>query len=153
MEFCFESCKIVSRITMKEIVMHVFTYVGGIKGFAADNNSKTKWYLKRPEQAKNTNALKQMAGVTNLADIYKALGPSQIIKSEDTVSRLVKILVNDYINPFSDTLEATELFNLSSGFAVEDGLADKILNIIDVGKLLPETFRIERLIQHKTSFH
>ena len=27
--------------------MHVFTYVGGIKGFAADNNSVTKWCLKQ----------------------------------------------------------------------------------------------------------
>ena len=138
---------------MEEIVMYVFTFVGGIKGFVADNNSVTKWCLNRPEQAKNTNALKQMAYVTSSADIYKALRPSQIIKSEDKVSRLVQILENDYINPFSVTLEATKLFNLSSGVAVEDDLADQILNIIDIGKSLAETFRNERLIQHNISFH
>ena len=48
--------------------MHVFTYVGGTKGFTADNDSVTEWCLNRPEQAKNTTTLKQMAGVT---DIYK----------------------------------------------------------------------------------
>ena len=133
------------EITNEEIVMHVFTYVGGIKGFAADINSVTKWCLNRPEQAENTNALKQMAGVTSSADIYKALRPSQIIKSEDKVSRLVQILESDYINPFSVTLEAIKLFNLSSGVAVEDDLADKILNIIDIGKSLAETFRNEHL--------
>ena len=74
-----------------------------------------------------------MAGVTSSADIYKALRTSQIIKSEDKVSRLVHILENDYINPFSVNLEATKLFNLSSAVAVEDDLADKILNIIDIG--------------------
>ena len=60
---------------------------------------------------------------------------------------------NDYINPFSVTLEATKLFNLSSGVAVEDHLADQILNIIDIGKSLAETFRNERLKQHNISFH
>ena len=47
---------------MEKRVKHVFTYAGGIKGFAADNNSVTKWSLNRPEKAKNTNVLKQMAG-------------------------------------------------------------------------------------------
>ena len=114
--------------------MHVFTYVRGIKGFAADNNSVTNWCLNRLEQVKNTNAVKQMAGVTSLADIFKALRPSKIIKSENKVSRLVPILENNYINTFNVTLEATKLFHLSSGVAVKDGLADKILNIIDVSK-------------------
>ena len=92
-----------------------------------------------------------MAGVTSSADIYKAL--RAIIKSGDYVSRLVQILENDYINPFSVTLEATKLFNLSSGVAVEDDLADQILNINDIGKSLAETFRNERLIRHNISFH
>ena len=126
---------------MEKIVMHVFTYVVGIKSFAAGNNSVTKWFLNRPEQVKNTNALKQMSGVTNSADIYKALRPSQIIKSEDKVSRLVQILEYDYVNLFTVTLEATKLFNLSSGVAVEHDLAGKILNIFDLGKSLAETFR------------
>ena len=60
---------------------------------------------------------------------------------------------NDYVNLFTVTLEATKLFNLSSGVAVEDDLADQILNIIDIGKSLTETFRNERLIQHNISFH
>ena len=38
--------------------MYVFTYVGGVKGFAPDISSVTKWCLNRPKQAKNTNALK-----------------------------------------------------------------------------------------------
>ena len=136
------------EITNEEIFLHVFKYVGGIKVFATDNNPVTKWCLNRLEQAKNTNALNQMAGVTGSADIYKALQTSQIIKSEDKVSWLVQILENDYINPFSVTHEATKLFNLSAGVAVEGNLADKIINIIGIGKSLTETFRNERLIQH-----
>ena len=82
-----------------------------------------------------------MAGVTSSVDIYKALRSSQIITSEGKVSQPVQILENDYINPFSITLKATKLFNLSSGAAVEDHLAEKILRIIDAGRSLAETSR------------
>ena len=41
---------------------------------------------------------------------------------------------NDCINSFTLALEVVKLFNLSSGVTIEDDLADKILNIIDVGK-------------------
>ena len=60
---------------------------------------------------------------------------------------------NDYFNPFSVTFKATKLFNLSSGAAVEDHHAEKILRIIDIGRSLAETFRNYRLIQHNISFH
>ena len=82
-----------------------------------------------------------MAGVTSSVDIYKALRSSQIITSEGKVRQPVQILENDYINPFSITLKATKLFNLSSGAAVEDHLAEKILRIIDAGRSLAETSR------------
>ena len=82
-----------------------------------------------------------MTGVTSSVDIYKALRSSQIITSEGKVSQPVQILENDYINPFSITLKATKLFNLSSGAAVEDHLAEKILRIIDAGRSLAETSR------------
>ena len=59
---------------------------------------------------------------------------------------------NDDINPLSVTSVATKLFNLSSGVAVEDDVADKIINIIDVSKFLAETFRNKCLIQHSISF-
>ena len=81
-----------------------------------------------------------MAGVTSLPDIYEALRPSQIIQSEDKVSQLTQMFENDYINSFTLALEVVKLFNLSSGVTIEDDLADKILNIIDVGKQLGETF-------------
>ena len=37
----------------------MFLRAGGMKGFASDNSSITKWCLNRPEQAKNTNPLKK----------------------------------------------------------------------------------------------
>ena len=43
--------------------------------------------------------------------------------------------------------------NYSTGVAVENDLADKIPNIIDVGKSLAETSKNERLIQRNISIH
>ena len=94
-----------------------------------------------------------MAVVWSSSDVYKALRSSQIINSEDKVSWLVQILDNDYVNPVSVTLEETKLFSLGSGVAVEDDLADKTLNIIDVGESLSKTFRNGRLIQPNIPFH
>ena len=94
-----------------------------------------------------------MAVVWSSSDVYKALRSSQIINSEEKVSWLVQILDNDYVNPVSVTLEETKLFSLGSGVAVEDDLADKTLNIIDVGESLSKTFRNGRLIQPNIPFH
>ena len=94
-----------------------------------------------------------MAVVWSSSDVYKALRSSQIINSEDKVSWLVQILDNDYVNPVSVTLEETKLFSLGSGVAVEDDLADKTLNIIEVGESLSKTFRNGRLIQPNIPFH
>ena len=94
-----------------------------------------------------------MAVVWSSSDVYKALRSSQIINSEDKVSWLVQILDNDYVNPVSVTLEETKLFSLGSGVAVEDDLADKTLNITDVGESLSKTFRNGRLIQPNIPFH
>ena len=55
---------------------------GGIKNFASQSSSVLKWCLNRPAQGKNTNALKNMAGLKHNAEGYKLLRPSQILKSE-----------------------------------------------------------------------
>ena len=71
-----------------------------------------------------------MAGVISSANFF-LLGSTSFHFSKDFDHQ---ILENDCTNLFSVTREATKLFNLSSGVAVEDDLGDKILNITDGGK-------------------
>ena len=52
---------------------------GGIKYFASDSNSILKWTLNRAAQAKNTEALYDLAEIKRSDDIYKHNRPSQII--------------------------------------------------------------------------
>ena len=53
-----------------------------------------------PHQAKYLNELKKMAGLNRGGECCKPLRPSQIIKSEKLVTKVVSILENEYINPF-----------------------------------------------------
>ena len=55
---------------------------GGIKYFAADPNAIVKWTLNRSAQAKNTEALYELANIRSSELVYKSLRPSHIVKSE-----------------------------------------------------------------------
>ena len=55
---------------------------GGLTMIVNDDNSILKWTLNRSEESRNTYVLLKMADIDPPADIYKALRPSQILKSE-----------------------------------------------------------------------
>ena len=120
---------------------------------ANDENSVLKWTLNRSEEAKNTSELLKMADIDPPADIYKALRPSQILKSESFTNQIMKILSQEYINPFGADLDTSLLYNLSSGVPVDKSLSDGILKIKETGKELLETFADEVLVNRKTNFH
>ena len=55
---------------------------GGLTMIANDKDSILKWTLNRAEEAKNTSELLKMAEIDSPGNIYKALRPSTILKSE-----------------------------------------------------------------------
>ena len=69
--------------------------------------------------------MKEMAGATTKNVVYKSLRPSQILGSEKMVTCVIEVLSEEYLNPFSVSLDEN-LCNLSSGVPVEDELANKI---------------------------
>ena len=68
-----------------------------------------------------------MTGINKENFVYKSLRPSEIIKSEKKVQRIVNVLKEEYINPFSRELDKSKLYNLSSGIPVPEHLAEMIL--------------------------
>ena len=116
-----------------------------IKNFASNSSSVLKWCLNRPSQAENTNALKDLAGLRNKVYNYKPLRPSQILKSEERVSAVVRVLQDEYLNPFDLEVDATHLFNLSSGIHVQDDLAKEIVSIKEKGVKLSEHFKKRKI--------
>ena len=94
-----------------------------------------------------------MADIDPPADIYNAMRTSQILKSESFTNQIMKILSQEYINPFGADLDTSLLYNLSSGVPVDKSLSDGILKIKETGKELLETFADEVLVNRKTNFH
>ena len=102
---------------------------GGIKYFASDPSAILKWTLNRSSQAKNTEALYDLANIKNSELVYKSLRPSNIMKSENSVEKITKVLTIEYLNPFDVKLDPENLYNLSSGVLVEASLAEEILSV------------------------
>ena len=111
-----------------------FLFTGGMKIFPANPGVVTKWCLNRADQAKNANALKEMVGIYSSSETYKPLCPSQILISEKHVAEVIRVLEEEYINPFSVLVAEDCLFNLSYGIPANDQLADEIWKTNKLGK-------------------
>ena len=101
--------------------------------FADDENSVLKWCLNRPEQSKNTTALKELASTSTSQNVYKQLRPSYILKVERLVTETVRVLEEEYFNPFAETNESALLYNLSSGIPLPNDITGEILNVYSEG--------------------
>ena len=60
--------------------------------------------------------------------------PKQVNKSEEKVSQVTKIFEQEYENQFKIHDNKEKLVNISSGRAVDDDMAENILNMVDVRK-------------------
>ena len=99
-----------------------------------------KWCLNRPQQSKNTASLKRMANLSNAQSIYKQLRPSNILKLEKIVAETVRVLEEEYLNPFGVTLDESCLYNLSSSEALPADIADDITKCYSKGLELMYVF-------------
>ena len=113
-----------------------FLFTGGIKSFVGNPDAVTKWCLNRADQAKNVNALTEMARIYNSSEKYKPLCPSQILISEKLVGEVIRVLEEECINPFSILAAEDCFFNLSFGIPINDQVADEILDTSKLGKEL-----------------
>ena len=69
----------------------------------------------------------------------------EIIKSERFISKLHDVITKEYLNPFDAGIDASQLYNLSSGMPVETVLGDSILKVWSNGKTLYEEFVAKRI--------
>ena len=126
---------------------------GGIKYFASASNSILKWTLNRAAQARNTEALYDLADVKRIDDIYKHNRPSVIIKSEKSIAKLHKVITEEYLNPFDPNMDASQLYNVSSGMPIEAEVSESILAVRKKGEKIYEEFVDERIRSTKTKIH
>ena len=67
-----------------------------------------------------------MANLSNAQSIYKQLRLSNILQFEKIVAETVRVLQEEYLNPFGATLEESCLYRLSSCEALPADIADDI---------------------------
>ena len=123
---------------------------GGIRNFASNNNAVRKWCLNRAEQSKNTSKLKEKAGISKASQSHSCLRPSKILQSDKAVCEIMRVLMEEYTNPFDVLLDKDKLLNLSSGVALH---SDDILNCRDIGEGKYKTFTRECIEGNLKSFH
>ena len=127
--------------------------MGGIKNVASNSPSVLKWCLNRADQAQNTKALNEMCGIGDPSEIYKPLRPSQILQSEERVYSVIKVLTEEYINPFNINIDKGVFFNISSGEPIPDEISETILQLPSKGKEMYDRFVDERLDKKTVPLH
>ena len=123
---------------------------GGIGNFASNNNAVRKWCLNRAEQSKNTSKLMEKAGISKASQSHSCLRPSKILQSGKAVCEIMRVLMEEYTNPFDVLIDKDKLLNLRSGVALH---SDNILNCRDIGEEKYKTFTRECIEGNLKSFH
>ena len=121
--------------------------------FVSDPRPILKWTLNRSTQARNTQALYDLAHINCSEDVYKALRPSHILKSEQLVEKLINVMTEEFLNPFDESLDSGELYNLSSGIPVAKKMVDQILGVKEVGQTCYQNFLKTRLQKKENKIH
>ena len=145
-------CFLTAKVNTAEIVISVDTIHAHKNDLHRDANILRVAALDRPHQAKNLNELKKMVGLNRGGECYKPLRPSQIIKSEKLVTKVVSILENEYINPFGFR-EKDELINISSGLSLPEEISEVVLFLYSQGSALADCFAKERIMTDRLLFH
>ena len=66
----------------------------------------------------------------------KCLREKEMVKSEDRVRRMVTVLKDDFLDPFSDAMDQSRLFNLASGRPLPLEISNEILTTESRGKVM-----------------
>ena len=79
---------------------------GGIKSFITHDSTYEKWVLTRPFQARFVDALLRQVSLQKTDDDpRKCLLESEINRSEKNMKDIMSVMMNDVLNPFSQTLD------------------------------------------------
>ena len=108
---------------------------GGMCQFSTNEAAVAKWVMNRPFQAKFAETLMEISGLSKTTlSSRKCLRPSEILKSEKMVKNILDPLQIQFLNPFHQDIEKSNLYNLVSGRPVDDAICDKKKSLLGLGK-------------------
>ncbi|KAG1673323.1 Multidrug resistance-associated protein 4 [Nymphon striatum] len=154
----------VERASIFSRLFFIWTYPilwkGWNKKLKVDDYTKIPSHMKTETLAekfsnkqKNTDALLKLADLNLTDNTYKPLRPSQILKSKKLVSSVVRVLKEEYINPFDADLDKDALLNFSSGRPIPDDASSEILRIREIGEEQYDDFVKYRITSKDIGLH
>ena len=90
--------------------------------------------------------MKELASISTSQHAYRQLRPSYILKVEKLVAKTTRVLEEEYLNPFSETIDESFLYNISSGTPLPNALTDDILKVYSEGTKQMNAFK-KRFVQ------
>ena len=113
---------------MLQLSKNKHSSVGGIKNFAHQDVTYDKWVLNRPFQARMVKKLWSLTQIDSVdSNPCKCLQAKEIVKLEERVRRGVIVLTDDCLDPCSDAIDQSRLFNLTSGRPLPLKISNEIL--------------------------
>ena len=126
---------------------------GGIKLFAGNSCAYERWVINRPHITQLKEGMLELTGLqSSQKDPTKSCRKSEIRKSKERVQNLLGVLKEEFVNPFSNDLDKSKLFNLSSGAPVDTSIADSILTSVERGCKRADEFVQQRLEDNQINF-
>ena len=114
---------------------------GGIRQVSANEAAVAKWVRIRPFKARFAETLMEISGFSKTTlSSRKCLRSSEILKSEKMVKNILDALQIQFLNPFHQDIEKSNLYNLVSGRPVDDAICDSLLELEKDGIGLMESF-------------
>ena len=118
---------------------------GGIKSFQTRQCTVLKWVRNRAYQAEFVEQLKEMCGIEKTTQhLRKCLRPTEIVKHNGIVEKIMKTMSQQFTNPFNTSFEKEKLYNLVSGRPVSENISTSLLSATNEGTELYDKFK-ERL--------
>ena len=126
--------------------------IGGITHFQTKKSALLKWVLNCPFQSKFVEALKDSAGLEkSLNSPRKCLRPKEILKSDEIVINIMKVLKTQFLDPFDGNLRGDRLYNLVSGMPVSCEIDKSLLSLKEIGENSLKEFEIRTMETFDTS--
>ena len=116
---------------------------GGTTGFSTNQNAVNRWHINASYRAAVRNCFNDFLGQRSQKHLRHDLRPSRIQRDERDVEKLIQILTEGFIDPFSKN----ELLCLSNGMLATEKVRNDLLTAKEKGEESMETFIKNRLLE------
>ena len=111
----------------------------GIEAITNSISARQKWAQSHFLRTSVISSVFEDLGMTSKKDITQDLKPNRIKKNSADLAKMVS-MIEGTMNPFSESLDKTHMYNIGSGKAALPQTRDFLLNVVNIACKSRETF-------------